>query len=65
MTEEQEAMLESIHRAVIGETANGTIITIGLVDRVRRLEKYKVVLAVALFGGAGVGNFLGVKGWPF
>jgi len=65
MTEEQARMLAAVHRAVIGEKSNGSVISVGLVERVARLEKWKLVIAASLFGGAGVGNFLGARGWPF
>ena len=59
MTEEQSEQLDTVYRAIIGEKANGTVVVRGLVDRVRSLEKWKWLIAFALFGGSATGNYLG------
>ncbi len=59
MTEEQSEQLETVYRAIIGETVNNTVVVRGLVDRVRSLEKWKVLIVASLFAGSATGNVLG------
>lgn len=59
MTEEQSDQLDTVYRAIVGEKANDKVLTRGLVERVTSLEKWKWLIALALFTGSATGNALG------